>query len=103
MENKAIAAEQESKEKVQASIEKSKDDAKARQDAFKAQVKAKEAESAQHWEDLQAGYNRKVLEIKTKIDTGKGALEAKRARLRADVLGPLRRMRSLCHSGGRRC
>lgn len=83
-ENKVIAAEQESKEKVQASILKSKADAKARQDAFKAQVKAKQADSAAQWEDLQADYNQKVLKIKGKIDTEKEAHEAKKARRRAD-------------------
>ena len=58
--NKVTAAEQESKEKLQASIPKSKADAKVRQEAFKAQVSAKQAASAQQWEDLQAHYNQKV-------------------------------------------
>ena len=79
-ENKATAAEQESKEKVQASIAKSKADAKGRQEAFKAQVSAKQAASAQQWEDLQSSYNQKVLQIKNKIDTEKDAHEVKRAK-----------------------
>jgi hypothetical protein len=82
-EDKATAAEQASKEKVQASIAKSKAAAKARQEAFKAQVNAKQAASAQQWEDLRANYNQKVLQIKGKIDTEKDAHEVKRAKRRA--------------------
>jgi hypothetical protein len=85
-ENKVTAAEQESKEKVQASILKARTDAKDRQDAFKARVEAKQADSASQWEDLRADYNQKVLKIKGKIETEKEAHEAKKARRRADFL-----------------
>ena len=86
VEDKVRAAEQESRDKLQASIEGAKADAKTRQDAFKAQVTTKQAAAAKQWEELQTGYNQKVQEIKSKIEADKDAHEAKRARRGADAL-----------------
>jgi Holliday junction resolvase RusA-like endonuclease len=85
-ENKIAAVEHESKEQVQAALLKSKADANARREAFKSKVKARQAASAQQWQDLQASYNQKVLQIRNKIDSEKEAREAKRARRGADEL-----------------
>lgn len=86
LEERVEGAQQESKDRLQASIERSKADAKARQDAFKMQVSAKQASAAKQWEELQANYNQKVGEIKSRIEADKDAHEAKRARRRADSL-----------------
>ena len=83
-EKKVAAAEQQSKEKVEASLKKSREDAKARQESFKASVKAKQANAASQWEELQANHNKKVQEIKNKIETEKEAREVKKAQKRAD-------------------
>ncbi len=83
-EKKVAAAEQQSKEKVEASLKKSREDAKARQESFKATVKAKQANAALQWEELQANHNKKVQEIKNKIETEKEAREVKKAQKRAD-------------------
>ena len=83
-EKKVAAAEQQSKEKVEASLKKSREDAKARQESFKASVKAKQANAALQWEELQANHNKKVQEIKNKIETEKEAREVKKAQKRAD-------------------
>jgi hypothetical protein len=83
-EEQVRAVEQESKEKLEAAILRSKTDAKTRQDAFKAQIKAKQAAAAQQWEDLQNSHNQKVQQIKTRIETDKEVHEAKKARRRAD-------------------
>jgi hypothetical protein len=80
------AAEQESREKLEAAILRSKTDAQARQDAFRAEVKAMEVAAAQQWEDLQNSHNQKVQQIKSKIEADKEVHEAKRARRRADRL-----------------
>ena len=81
---KAAAAEQETKEKVEASIQKSKADAKARQESFKANVEQKQAAAAMQWEELRGNYNQKVQQIKNKIETEKEAREVKKAKNRAD-------------------
>ncbi len=83
-EKKVAAAEQESREKLDASIKKSKADAKARQESFKNNVKVKQSTAALQWEELQANYNTKVLQIKNKIETEKEAREVKKANKRAD-------------------
>lgn len=80
------AAEKESKEKLEAAILRSKTNAKARQDAFRAEVTATGAAAAQQWEDLQNSHNQKVQQIKNKIEADKETHEAKRARRRADRL-----------------
>jgi hypothetical protein len=77
-------AEQQSREKLEASIKKSRVEAKARQDQFAANVKAKQSAAALQWEELQANYNQKVMQIKNKIATSKEAREAKKAAKRAD-------------------
>jgi hypothetical protein len=84
VENTVSAAEQESKEKLEAAIQRSRTEAKERQDAFKALVKSEEAAIAEQWEDLQNSHNQKVQQIKNKIEADKEAHEAKRARRRAD-------------------
>jgi hypothetical protein len=78
------ASEEESKEKLEAAILRSKTNAQARQEAFRAEVKAMEAAAAQQWEDLQRSHNQKVQQIKNKIEADKEVHEAKRARRRAD-------------------
>jgi hypothetical protein len=86
VEDTVKAAERESRDKLEAAIQKSKADAKTRQDAFKTQVKAKRAATAQQWEDLQNSHNEKVQQVKNKIESVKEAHEAKRARHLADAL-----------------
>jgi hypothetical protein len=83
VEKKVAAAEQQSKEKMQATIDASKADAKARQDEFKAKVSEGEAAMASQWDDLQANYNRQVAQIKSNIKAQKEAHELNRARNRA--------------------
>ena len=83
-EKKAAAAEQGSKEKVEASIMKTKVDAKARQESFKTKVQEKHSTAASQWEELQDNYNQKILQIKNKRETEKEAREVKKANKRAD-------------------
>jgi len=82
--NTVATAEQKSKEKVEASIKKSKEAAKARQESFKANIKQSDAMGACHWEELQEIYNQKVREIKNKRETEKEARDLKRAMKRAE-------------------
>lgn len=84
MENRVSAAQNESKERVQASIAKAKADAKARQDSVRATAEHNQSLAASKWEELRNSYNRQVAGIKNKIETDKEALEAKHARRRAD-------------------
>jgi chromosome segregation ATPase len=84
LEKKVSTAEMESKEKVEARIEASKADAKARQEEFKAKVNETKADVASQWEDLQTDYNRQVAQIKSKIEAKKEARELNRAVNRAD-------------------
>lgn len=84
MEKKVTAAEKETKEKVEATINASKVDAKARQDEFKAQVNEGKAAAASQWEDLQTNYNQQVEQIKSNIEVKKEARELNRAVNRAD-------------------
>jgi hypothetical protein len=86
MEEALRRADKESEEKLQASIQKAKADAQAKHEAFKAHVRAEQEASAQEWEELQTGYNQKLLEIKNKIDADKEAHEVKKARREADAL-----------------
>jgi hypothetical protein len=84
MEKKVAAAEKENKEKVEATIQASKADAKARQDEFKAKVMEGQAAAASQWQELQASHNRQVEQIKSNIEAKKEARERKRAMRRAD-------------------
>jgi hypothetical protein len=84
MEKKVAAAETQNKEKVEATIDASKADAKARQDEFKAKVSEGKAAAASQWEELQANHNRQVAQIKSNVGAKKDALELNRATFRAD-------------------
>jgi hypothetical protein len=84
MEKKVTAAEKQTKEKVEATLNASKADAKARQDEFKTQVSEAKASAASQWEDLQTNYNRQVAQIKSNIEAQKEAREVDRAVNRAD-------------------
>ncbi len=84
MEKRVAAAKQQTREKVEASIEASKADAKARQSEFKAKIKQGQAAAASQWEELQAHYNQRVEQIKSKIEARKESRERNRAVNRAD-------------------
>jgi DNA polymerase II small subunit/DNA polymerase delta subunit B len=84
VEMKAASAQQESKEKVEATLQKSKADAEARQASVKADVQAKQAAAASDWEALQADFHQKTQQIKNKIETEKEAREVKKANKRAE-------------------
>jgi hypothetical protein len=84
MEKKVAAAEQQSKEKMEVTINATRADAKARQDEFKAKVKAEKEEVASQWEELQTNYNQQVEQIKSNIEAKKEARELNRAMNRAD-------------------
>ncbi len=83
-ENKVVAAEQETSEKVHAAIDTSKADAKARQDEFKANVAKKKATAASDWKKLQTEHNQRVEKIKNNIAAKKDAVNRKLAEHRAD-------------------
>ena len=84
MENKVAAAEQEAGEKVEAKIEASKADAKARQEEFKAHVTKEQEAAASQWEELRVSHNQRVEQIKSNIEAKKETRELKRAMRRAD-------------------
>src|SRR5262245_6248701 len=81
---KVAAAEQEAREKVEASIETAKADAKVRQDEFKAKVMEGKAAVASQWQELQASHNQRMAQIKSNIEAKKEALARDRAERRAD-------------------
>ena len=83
-EKKVAAAEKQNEEKVGAAVNASKANAKARQEEFKAKVGEGKAAVASQWEELQANYNRQVVQIKSNIEAKKEALELNRATFRAD-------------------
>jgi len=83
-EKKVDAAEQESREKLEASIKKSKAGAKVRQQSFKAKIHERQPASASQWEELQENFNQKVLQIKNKWETEKDVREVKKANKEAD-------------------
>jgi hypothetical protein len=82
-EEKLMIAEQESKERVEASIRKSQADARARREAFMFRMKEEQAAAAMQWDELQGHYYQKLQQIKNKIETEKEASEAKKAKQRA--------------------
>jgi hypothetical protein len=84
IEKKVAAAEKQNEEKVEAAIDASKADAKARQDEFKAKVSEGKAGVASQWEDLQANYNQQVAQIKSNLEAKKETVELNRAKNRAD-------------------
>jgi len=81
---KVAAAEQEAREKVEASIEAAKADAKVRQDEFKAKVMEGKAAVASQWEELRASHNQRMAQIKSTIEAKKEALARDQAENRAD-------------------
>lgn len=83
-EKKVEAAENETKDKVEARVETSKAHAKARQDEFKAKVVARKAAGASDWENLQADHNQRVNKIKSTLGAKKDAVTRKVAVQRAD-------------------
>ena len=84
MEKKVAAAEKQTKEKVEASIDASKADAKARQDDFRTKVMEGKANMASQWGELQTNYNHQVEQIKSNIEAKKEARERNRAENRAE-------------------
>lgn len=84
MEKKVAEAEEQNQEKVEASIDASKADAKARQEEFKAKVNEGKAAVASQWEDLRVNYNHQVAQIKANIEAKKESHELNRAINRAD-------------------
>ncbi len=76
-------AEQESKERVEASIRKSQADARARREAFKLRMQQEQAAAAMQWDELQGHYYQKIQQIKNKIETEKEARETKKTKKRA--------------------
>jgi hypothetical protein len=84
METRVAAAEEQNEDKVQATINTSKANAKARQEEFKAKVSETKAAVASQWEELQANYNRQVAQIKSNVEAKKEAFELNRAVDRAD-------------------
>ena len=83
-ENKVAAVEEASKEKIHASLKKSKEDSKARQASFTDNLSEKPAAAGFQWEELQDNFNQKIQQIKNKRETEKEAREARRAQHRAD-------------------
>jgi hypothetical protein len=67
VEKKVTAAERESKDEVQAFSLEAKTDAEAWEDAFRTQVKARQAASSQQWEDLETSYNRRSSRSESRL------------------------------------
>jgi hypothetical protein len=84
LEKKVAAAERQNEGRVEAAIDASRAEAKARQDEFKAKVSEGKAAVASQWEELQANYNRQVAEIKSNVQAKKEAFERNRSAERAD-------------------
>ena len=82
-EKKISAAGEKTKKKLEASINKSTEVAKTRQESFKANVKEKEATAALQWGELQDNYNQKIQQIKNKIETQEETRDSIRAVHRA--------------------
>jgi hypothetical protein len=83
-EKKVEAAENETREKVDATLEASKAAAKARQVEFKEKVVARKAAAASDWEKLQADHNQRLAKIKSNVASKKDAVNRKVAAHRAD-------------------
>ena len=83
-ETKIEAVEQETSEKVHDAIDKSKAEAQARQDEFKANVAKKQAAAGSDWKKLQEDHNERVQKIKKHIAAKKDAVNRKMAEDRAD-------------------
>ena len=99
-EERVKTAEQESKERVEASIRKCQADARARREAFMFRMKEEQAAAAMQWDELQGHYYQKIQQIKNKIETEKEASEAKKAKKRAkDTEAYIECSNQLCHAG----
>jgi hypothetical protein len=83
-ETKIEAVEQETSEKVHDVIDKSKAEAQARQDEFKANVAKTKAAAGSDWKKLQEDHNERVQKIKKHIAAKKDAVNRKLAEDRAD-------------------
>jgi hypothetical protein len=83
-ETKIEAVEQETSEKVHDTIDKSKAEAQARQDEFKAHVAKAKAAVGSDWKKLQEDHNERVQKIKKRIAAKKDAVNRKMAEDRAD-------------------
>ena len=83
-ETKIEAVEQETSEKVHDAIDKSKAEAQARQDEFKANVAKTKAAVGSDWKKLQEDHNERVQKIKKHIAAKKDAVNRKLAEDRAD-------------------
>ena len=83
-ETKIEAVEQETSEKVHDAIDKSKAEAQARQDEFKANVAKTKAAAGSDWKKLQEDHNERMQKIKKHIAAKKDAVNRKLAEDRAD-------------------
>ena len=83
-ETKIEAVEQETSEKVHDAIDKSKAEAQARQDEFKANVAKTKAAAGSDWKKLQEDHNERMQKIKKHIASKKDAVNRKLAEDRAD-------------------
>jgi len=83
-EKRVAEAQKERNENVEASIQRAKADAKARQESYKARAKETRTAAGAKLQELQDNYHREVQQIKNKIETEKEARDAKKANKRAD-------------------
>ena len=83
-ETKIEEVEQETSEKVHDAIDKSKAEAQARQDEFKANVAKTKAAAGSDWKKLQEDHNERMQKIKKHIAAKKDAVNRKLAEDRAD-------------------
>ena len=81
---KVADAEKQTKEKVETTIKKSKDAAKARQASFTTKVKEAKVVPVAQWDEVQENFHQKTQQIKNKIGTDKEAREVKKANKQAD-------------------
>lgn len=84
-EMKVATAAQESKEMVEASIQRSKTEAEAKRASFKVNLLKDQESTAAQWKDLQETYNQKMQQIKDRIEAEKETREVKKANKRAEV------------------
>ena len=84
LEKMAIAAQEETSEKLEERLETAKADAKVRQDAFQSRIDEEQKTLASNWKKLQANFRNQVEQIKSSIDAKLDEQEDKRVMRRAD-------------------
>ena len=84
LEKMAIAAQEETSEKLEERLEIAKADAKVRQDAFQSRIDEEQKTLASNWKKLQANFRNQVEQIKSSIDAKLDEQEDKRVMRRAD-------------------